>query len=630
MHNQGIVYSFDVFDTCLVRACGPSYLVFEVLARKILGNNADISQIRDFALLRIRGEKKAKEIAEAEGLEDTTLDKIYENCDFSCLTQVSNDEILKKELEVETALLLPVFDIANSIEEARKVGNKIIFITDMYLSSSFIKGILTKYGILKGEEPVYVSGEIGKTKRTGSLFDYVKRDLGVDYSEWRHFGDNKQSDYRIPRKLGIKAKRIKHEYSYYEKEKLKLEFSNSQMEALKLASISKAIRLSRPYSPYNLFSSDFVAPIYVSFVYGVLLDEKQKGINKLFFLARDGFIFYEIAKQFLVFFPNIKISYLYVSRVSLYLPGLKDISYESLAATIEERNRDLLTVLEYFKIESYYNLFSQYSNIKGSELLIALLDDERFVSIMRNKHKEQRDLCLAYFEQEGLFEGQNAVVDLVGTRRCQTSINRILTSVGKNEVFGYYFDVVPKRIFEGDYKSFNFGELRSINSVNAYYGNQGVFEQYFSITNQGRTIGYERDNEGIIQPIKEEVDKSVEYADTVLSSNIDCCKSYCNYYYLLQPMCVTKCGELSLKVYSSFCYNPRKEYLAALAGLRLTSVTLNKYFLQKKNILGLLTGRESFWIYGDLIYNSGSLYRIMGLCLNVYQRIKQRKQINRL
>ena len=630
MRDKRKVYSYDVFDTCLVRACGPSYVAFEVLAREILGKNADISQIRDFALLRIQGEKKAKEIAEAEGLEDTSIDRIYKSCDFTCLTQVRNDEILKKELEVETNLLLPVVEMTNAIEEARKEGNAIVFITDMYLPSYFIKGILSKYGILKGDEPVYVSGEIGKTKRTGSLFEYVKEQFGIDTSEWRHFGDNKQSDYRIPRKLGIKAKRIKHEYSYYEKETLKLEFSNSRMEALKTASISRALIKSRYQSPYTLFSSDFVAPLYVPFVYDTMKDAQRRGVQSLYFLARDGFILYQIAQQFKDDFPDIKLFYIYVSRVSLYLPGLKDVSYNSLLEAFDIKNRELQTVLEYLRLEDLKEELSDYQTLQGEELLKALINDVRFNEILGKKHREQRELCIEYFKQEGIVEGNCAIVDLVGTRRCQLAINNILKSEGFPEVFGYYFDVVPYRIFEGNYKSYNFSELRTFLNANTYLGSQGVFEQYFSITDQGRTLEYKKDDSGLIIPIHEKIDKKEYYAKQVLESNLDICRAYAHFFSYMQPMNCQSCEETAIKIYSLFSYNPRKEYLKALVDLHITSVTLSEDFLPKTNMLKLFTRKKSFWMYGSIIYNSGMLYSLFRWLLSFYQQYKLRKQVNSL
>ena len=50
-----MIYSFDIFDTCLIRTCGLPYFAFEILARRVMPN-ADETQIFDFALVRKEGE----------------------------------------------------------------------------------------------------------------------------------------------------------------------------------------------------------------------------------------------------------------------------------------------------------------------------------------------------------------------------------------------------------------------------------------------------------------------------------------------------------------------------------------------------------------------------------------------
>ena len=55
------LYSYDIFDTCLVRTCGEAKNVFYLLATKVLGPQANISAKNDFALIRMNAEKKARE-----------------------------------------------------------------------------------------------------------------------------------------------------------------------------------------------------------------------------------------------------------------------------------------------------------------------------------------------------------------------------------------------------------------------------------------------------------------------------------------------------------------------------------------------------------------------------------------
>lgn len=55
-----MTYSFDIFDTCFVRACGHPRNIFDILAIRILGDDAEISSLADFAYIRINGERRAR------------------------------------------------------------------------------------------------------------------------------------------------------------------------------------------------------------------------------------------------------------------------------------------------------------------------------------------------------------------------------------------------------------------------------------------------------------------------------------------------------------------------------------------------------------------------------------------
>lgn len=620
-----IVHSYDIFDTCLVRACGKSVLAFDILAKEVLGANAEMSEIRDFALIRVNGERKAKDSIKFK--EDVTIEEIYSYCDFTPLTSKPNDYIQKKELEVESNILVPVYSIKKEIELLHERGNNVIFISDMYLPSIFIKSLLTKYGLFTKGDKLYVSGEIGKTKISSNLYKYIREKEDIDYKSWIHKGDNDLCDVEIPRMLGIKSLKIEHKYSYYEKKCISWSGA-AYLDVFKTNSISKAIISFFPKSPYILFSADFVAPIYVPFVYGIMKDAKKRGINNLYFLARDGYILYHIAKQFKNDFPQLNIKYLYVSRISLYLPGLRDISIQSLSEFVTDANRDIETVLEYFKLQDFCYEKKSYKDLRGSDLLIELMNDEEFVEALTVKHKEQKELCLDYFKQEGLTDDNSAIVDCFGTRRCQQAINNILSSRGFDKVYGYYFDVVSYRVFEGEYSALNYDENRAFLNSNLYLGPQGVFEQYFSITDHGRTSGYQKDEKGLSVPVYDPIDKDEYYANKVLDSNMKCCSMYARFFSYMQPLCERRCEENAMKSYSDFCFLPRKEYLIALANLSITSIGVKIKLLQKKSLLSIVRNRNTdMWYYGNLIYNSGFLYHIVRIFLKFLLKIRRNVEL---
>ena len=301
--------TFDIFDTCLVRTCGSPDGVFEIMAKSILtsGNYADIA---DFVKIRKDGEFKARRIVKEQ---EISIYDIYAQCDFSVFTKISKEKILEKELEIEEKVLLPVYTIQEKIKKYRNKGVKICFISDMYLPEAFIRKVLVKFDLLKEEDGLYLSSSYLATKSKGKLFQYFKdENPNANYFTWRHYGDNLRSDYLQAFRNGAFPVLVKHEFNDREKWEIKPYDPFLSRELQKYLSVCKAIRLSENENWRKSFAIDVIAPMYFSFVLHILENAKERGIVNLFFFARDGYIFYLIAKQLEEFYPKIVFHYLYI------------------------------------------------------------------------------------------------------------------------------------------------------------------------------------------------------------------------------------------------------------------------------------------------------------------------------
>lgn len=599
------VVSFDIFDTCLVRTCGNPEYVFDLLADKVLGQDSHRTQKMDFAFIRKKGEKYARSKFINQDCEEVTLEQIYECCDFSMLTDLDKKDILQLELEMEREVLVSVYSIKDTICKLRQAGNLILFISDMYLPASFLKAILMEQHIMSPQDVLFVSSEVKKTKKSGSLFRFVHDSLKVAYKGWIHFGDNHTSDNVVPRKLGITTKKVHHAYSVYEKVFKRKEYEGGKMNLHLMASISKAIRLKQSPSPQISVASDFIAPVFIPFVYSILSDAQKRGITDMYFLARDGYIFYKIAEKLLVDFPTIKIHYLYVSRKALYLPSLEKITYESIRERLAYiDNCTISDVLDRFQLEDRLEEFEKYNTLRGDALLDEILKDKHFLGLLSMKRDEQREYCFRYFKQEGLTVGKNAIIDLSGSRKCHVAINKILSQQNHTTVFGYYFDVLNSRICGKDYYASLFTE-RSKYNPNVSKNPQAVFEQYFCITDHDSTIGYKLEGE-VIKPVfgKEGSDKSLRKQTFELNSRV--CQRYAEVFRTIVD--TSKSEEyigVSLAAFNMFNYAPAPYYIKAFLNLSAaSSVNYEKPFIEKCNVLHCIKNKHSLWFYPNLVYNS--------------------------
>lgn len=623
MHNS-MLYSFDVFDTCLSRTCGEAENVFNLLAKRILGETASDIDILDFRHIRCDGELRARKLSKYE---EITFDEIYSQCDFSGMTDIPNVLIQKIELQIEESVLNPIYDTLDHINALRKKGIKVAFISDMYLPSEFIEHQLKVHGFYKNGDSVYVSCNLRKTKRTGSLYRYVSEMENVEYSRWKHSGDNIQSDVRIPSKLGITAGHINSSYTYYEKKLLGKDLSLDNDNIKIAVGISKSIRQGREFSENLIFATDLIAPIYVSFVSCILRHAMTRGITDLFFLARDGYILFKIARILQSQYPNINLHYLYASRKSIYFSSMKDVNGITLEKIISDRQylsiKERLDGLQMSFTDEFYKKAECASSI--SECIVN--DNDTFTELTK-WHTMQREYLINYFRQEGLASrgGKNAIVDLRGSRFTQRCINNILQDFNYNAVYGYYMEVQSDRVnslhpdeyhasFSGDYI------LRNRN----YKGLDNkafIFEQYFSATADKRTSHYSFDGTAYV-PIFDELEIPTEKSGKLQKLHTEICEEYARMALSLQILNNSK--ELlnySLANLADFCVNPDRQCLKALLGIVVNDTQYSsKPIIKKLSLKDLIKGNTCIWYDGSVKFTYG--YYAM-LIFRKIQRIRRR------
>lgn len=307
-----MVYSFDIFDTCLVRKCGTPENMLDVLSLRVFKEPVEERIRQEFVVARHQAAIAISNNVHAQ------LSDIYDAMRWTHPSLYPKEELLQIEMDCEKSLLVPVQSMLQKINNIRQNGNHIIFISDMYLPTDFLQSILIEMGFMFKEDSLYVSNAIGCCKYDGTLFEHIKNKENLAYRSWIHFGDNSIADYQIPRKYGIKANLIRNGYSPYEKEWIFDKPSFGFKYGNILAGLCRALRLSLPEHPHNPLLVDIGAPLFTTFVYRVLQNANATGIRKLFFCARDAKMLLLIANHLQPIFPQIQLSYLHISRAALY------------------------------------------------------------------------------------------------------------------------------------------------------------------------------------------------------------------------------------------------------------------------------------------------------------------------
>ena len=189
------VISFDVFDTLLIRNVLAPTDIFKLLDSYVENKY----NINGFYYVRINEEQNARQ---KSNLEDITLSDIYSSIEKHL--NMPCDDIKQKELELEKEYTAANPFSKQLFEIALKSGKRIIIISDMYLPTDFIEQLLTNCGY-KGYEKVFVSGEVGKSKYAGTIYQYLIDNYKLDAAKWLHVGDNYKTDVENAREYGISA-----------------------------------------------------------------------------------------------------------------------------------------------------------------------------------------------------------------------------------------------------------------------------------------------------------------------------------------------------------------------------------------------------------------------------------------
>lgn len=532
------IISFDIFDTLILRNIFQPTDIFRILA-KFAKDEFDID---DFFQKRVEGEKKARDKVKNS---EADFQEIYDEVEKLCGCNIEKIKQMELQLEMEFSVINPyMMEIWKYASEQKKI---IIFISDMYLSSDFIKKLLKKNGYKV--EHLYVSNEYRKNKGSKELYELVGQELNCKKTNWLHIGDNEYSDYKQAKEFGINAYHYKNVSTYYEGTK-ELSISESVLIGIQNNYLYNGIQENY----WNKFGAKNAFPIYFGFA--KWLYDLTKEEDNLFFLARDGYIIKKIYDMFCKMDENtIFTNYIYVSRKVLQLPLLGTMpELDKVIRQLTDRTeldgeitlRETLYkvgIRDMDKAEKYMNAFGFLNldeivspeKLYMAQNLIVKLSGE-----VRKYFSDKRKLLERYFEQEKVnCWNKLNVMDVGWKGSSQEVIEKIL---GK-DVIGYYFgtaDTLSRNKFCTMY-GWIFDDWNPTTVASEVYRYINMYELLFSAPH-GSTIDYKEENEKIIPVLNDNVifnQVIKEFQETAL----ELCKvaiKYNDYMDIINPVVATE------------------------------------------------------------------------------------------
>ncbi len=437
--NQYEYISFDIFDTLIKRNLPKPSDLFLIVEKRI--EDEFKVKLKNWKQIRINAELQARSKTD---FEEITLEEIYENIEVTNEIDIEN----LKEIEVETELEIceknmQLYEVYKYCKDNNK---KIIITTDMYLPKKVIEKILQKNNY--SYNYLFLSSELKKTKHSGELYKYILKTLNIKKEQILHIGDNKNSDYKIARKMGINAIHIKElkSISYKNTKDVKNEekFNYECMELF----INNHIDSTQNY--YWKAGYETFGPLLYGYIKWLNSYFKNNQYNQVYFLSRDGYI---MKKAYDIIEKNNNSEYIYASRRALKVPtiwmykNLKDI-IDNIVFTKKKTVNVFLKRLG-LEPDKYKDIIAKYNyNItqKIPKDILEKADIEFYKEIendvYENSKNEYKNL-LKYYNSIN-FTNNVAIVDIGWNGNMQQALENIKKIANWNvNIDGYYVGIIP-------------------------------------------------------------------------------------------------------------------------------------------------------------------------------------------
>jgi predicted HAD superfamily hydrolase len=528
--------SFDVFDTLLARCIEPPDDLQRRVAQ-LLSHRLDNVSVDHVLQCRRNVEGELRRAAWVEGQDhECHFDPLVDGW-VTRLTGAPDPELIRfihdTERALETLALFAKPGVQALLDWLKSQGVRVIAVSDMYLSHDHVAALLADAGLAGCLDRIYVSSEFGLGKYSGRLHAKVLELEGLPAGRLVHVGDNLVSDMRAPLQLGIQGLFLDEKHERLRRRKQTLSAEMAEVGGVWPGRrFFEIVDFRMEHDPacqeafedfYHYYGAHVLGPAFSTFLMGLLEKFETVKPEKVFFLARDGYLFEKLYARWRELEANgmqgwPEPVYVYASRRVVASASVAEglTPEQAQVAFYNPKQQGLLSVLKTFGLPAaeYEESARKHGLVTMDEplhdwrdpRLLAFLADDHVQARIRAFGQAARDRLQKYFEQHGFFESTRvALVDIGWNGTIQKFLR---DSFGNRpdypDVHGWYFAFVAA--MHGDFGMGDRidGVILDARRADPYERAVMDFEEIFeqgARSGEATTLGYRDGDAGRVEPV---------------------------------------------------------------------------------------------------------------------------------
>lgn len=507
--------SFDVFDTVLTRRVGAPPAVFTMLAERLRAQGRLPCSPAAFVDARIRSERELQRWLGRP----VRLAEVYESLARRLsLPAGAHEKLMCEEMQLEREISVLVPGAQAVLAEARADRSPVLFVSDTPHPDWFLAELLDQAGVLQAGDRVYGSADWSASKSRGDLFAVVAGDVGAPPGSFLHCGDNRRSDVASARLAGWRSYQRPHGALNRYERLVESGAGNLGVLASVVAGSSRIARLEGTAAGLDKerasVAAGVLAPTLIGYTLWLAAQARLRGIQRLYFVARDGQIMHAVAQQVLAkVAPDLELRYLYGSRqawnfaasahsdqlLRRWVSAKSDFTLRTTLARVGLAPEEVWATTR--RPFTHPDRADEPLTRQQRAELAELVTSEPLKAGVRRGARDAFALARDYLAQEGLdADTPSALVDAGWAGTTAQALDRLLLEAGLPAVTHLFVGLLrtPQSPAEtpANLRAWLFDESRQPGVLTELPGANMLIEMFCAGTH-GRLLGYARDGERV-------------------------------------------------------------------------------------------------------------------------------------